>query len=461
LTASRRCAFAVVRRVFERGAYADRAFRVEADRLGLAGRDRAFAMRLAYGVVQRRATLDWVIEQIAGRATEQLDLPVLAALRLGVYQLVYMEGVADHAAVGESVELAKDPRRGGHRLVNAVLRRAAREARPLVAGLGDSTPAEAALRHSHPAWIAELWWEALGPDEARSLLARDNQPAESAARANHLRVTTAEVAGALEREGVRTEADPRLPEALVLLDPFDLHGSALFADGMVMPQSRASMMVARVLGPRAGERVLDLCAAPGAKATHAAALMGDEGQVVAVEADARRARGLAANCERLGASCVEVREGDAAEPRFGSGYDRVLADPPCSDLGTLQSRPDARWRKAPGQVSELAALQRRILDAAAGAVKPGGRLVYSTCTISPEENERQVERFLAEHAEFERFDLSGPYPDLAGDNGFLQTLPHRDGTDGFFVAALDRNGQAQDASGQDERRERREGREGR
>jgi 16S rRNA (cytosine967-C5)-methyltransferase len=200
------------------------------------------------------------------------------------------------------------------------------------------------------------------------------------------------------------------------------------------------MLVARAVDPRPGERVLDLCAAPGAKTTHLAALMNDEGEVVAVEADPRRADAIRANSARLRTPCVSVIVGDAAETSFGDGYDRVLVDPPCSDLGTLQSRPDARWRKTAAQVEELRILQRRVLEAGAGALRRGGRLVYSTCTIGAAENERQMQEFLGSHANFRVCDLSRWQPKLARASmpGFLQTLPHRDGTDGFFIAALER-----------------------
>jgi 16S rRNA (cytosine967-C5)-methyltransferase len=206
-----------------------------------------------------------------------------------------------------------------------------------------------------------------------------------------------------------------------------------------MPQSRASMLVARVLDPQPGERVLDLCAAPGAKTTHIAALMRNEGSVVAVEADTRRAEAARDNCERLGASVVEVVVGDAAEPAFGTGFDRVLVDPPCSDLGTLQSRPDVRWRKTAEQVDQLGAVQRRILDAGAAALRPGGKLVYSTCTVSRHENEVQMEEFLERHPNFRACDLSRRHPTLASaaTPAALQTLPHRDQTDGFFIAAFE------------------------
>ena len=424
-TPARRCAYAVTRRVFEGGAFTDHAFRAEAQRHELTPRDRSFAMRLSYGVVQRRRTLDHVLEQVSDRAIGNLDADVLAALRLGAYQLLYMDGVADHAAVTESVDLAKAAGSRGHGLVNAVLRRTAREGAAIVEGLGAVTAQDAALLHSHPDWIAELWWEQLGPDDARALMGADNEPAESTARVNTLRSDADEVVAELVREGVEAARDPDFAEAVVLAQPYYLHGSAQFTRAALMPQSRASMMVAHAVAPQAGERVLDLCAAPGAKTTHLAALMGNEGQVTAVELDPRRARDVARNAERLGAENVEVVVGDAAEPEFGTGYDRVLADPPCSDLGTLRSRPDARWRKTPAQVADLAALQRRILDAGVEALRPGGRLVYSTCTVSPQENEDQIAA-LVERS-------SGV---LTADRPVVQTLPHRDRTDGFFIATF-------------------------
>jgi 16S rRNA (cytosine967-C5)-methyltransferase len=424
-TPARTCAFRVLQRTFGEGAYADRAFRAEAERAGLDARDRAFAQRLAYGAIQNRRTLDYVIMALSARDVGSLDLPVLNALRLGIYQVALLDGVPDHAAVDQSVDLAKYHGDGGHRLVNAVMRRAAREAGDLIAQLTDNSPAEAAVRHSHPEWVVRMWWDALGAAETIALLERDNGPAENAVRANELLVTPEEVAVALADQGVESRVADDIPEGLVLDGQFDAHGSQLFKEGAIMPQSRASMLVARVLEPQPGDRVLDLCAAPGAKATHIAALLGNEGEVVAVEKHRGRAKSLGENCERLGATCVTVREEDAAE--VDGEFDRVLLDPPCSDLGTLQSRPDVRWKKDEEVVGRLSAEQARLLDGAAARVRPGGTLVYSTCTISPEENERQIERYLDRHQDF-RSDKQ------------TQLLPHRDGTDGFFIARLVRAG---------------------
>ena len=436
---ARRAAFSVLQRVFEDGAWADRALRGEAERLALDARDLALATQLAYGAVQRRATLDYVIEALSGRPLARLEPAVIAALRLGIFQLVYLDRVPDHAAVGESVELAKAESRGGSGLVNAVLRRAAREAEALVGALPDDTPEAAALRHSHPEWIARLWWEAFGGETARLLMAADNQPAENALRANTLRTSGAELAARLP---VASHPAPDLPEGLVLEEPYDAHGAPEWEAGLFMPQSRAAMTVARVLAPRPGERVLDLCASPGGKTTHLAALMEDRGEVVAVEHHRGRAAALERTARRMGATCVRVRTADAIEPQEPGIYDRVLVDPPCSDLGTLASRPDARWRKTADQPARLARTQDAILRAGAAALAPGGTLVYSTCTISPAENERLIDAFLADGQEFEADDLRREVPVWQHPSvpSYLQTLPHRDGTEGFFIARLRRRG---------------------
>jgi 16S rRNA (cytosine967-C5)-methyltransferase len=444
---ARACAYEVLRRVYEQGAYADQALQAETRELD--PRDRALAMRLAYGAVQRTATLDYVIERLAGRPPQRLDAPVLAALRLGLYELLYLRGAPDYAVVGDAVELAKTAGRAGHGLVNAVLRRAAREgAQALLGELSDATPEQAAIRHSHPQWIARLWWRTLGAEDARALMAADNEPGEVALRANMLRTDAATLARELP---VSTRFDLELPEALVLEEPYDIHGSSLWTEGAFVAQSRAAMLVARALVPEPGERVLDLCAAPGGKTTHLAALMQGEGEIVAVERNRRRAGTLARTAERLGARNVRVDIADAALARpEGPVFDRVLVDPPCSGLGVLQARPDLRWRATPEGIAEMAGLQSRILDAGAAALHPEGVLVYSTCTISPTENERLIAAFLDSHTDFSLEDLAAERPALAMSSlsepeisptaaRCLLTLPHRDRTAGFFIARLRRS----------------------
>jgi 16S rRNA (cytosine967-C5)-methyltransferase len=442
-TPARRCAYVVLRRTFEDGAYTDRALYAEAARLGLAGRDLRFATALAFGAVQRAATLDHVITKLAGRDAATLDAPVLAALRLGLHQLAFMDGVADHAAVGESVELAKEggANRGAAGLVNAVLRRGATEARPIVAGLGEETAAEAGVKYSYPEWLAAMWFAMLGPGEARALMRACNEPAESSLRVNTLVATVEEVREELDAAGVATSPVAEIPEALVLEAPFDVHGSEVWARGAVMPQSRAAMLPARLLDPQPGERVLDLCAAPGGKTSQLAALMGGRGTVVAVERNEARARELAATCERMHAGNVEVVVADAREPLTGDRFDRVLVDPPCSGLGTLRSRPDQRWRSSPERIAALTDEQAAIAGAGADALAPGGSLVYSTCTISAAEGQGVVDRTAGSRDDLWEDDLRAVHPlweNPVRDHLDLQLMPHRDGTDGFYIARLHR-----------------------
>ena len=375
-------------------------------------------MRLAYGTVQRKLTLDHFVEQLA-RPVGELDPPTLAALRLGLYQLVFLDGIAAHAAVGESVELAKGGRSGGHKLVNAVLRRAARGELPALPS--DETPAGAAVAHSYPQWLVELWWERFGPDETRALLRAGNESGELALRVNTLRSTPADVTRAFAELAPAVDAraaGDELPEGLLVEGAFDAHGHPLYSQGAYIAQSRAAMLVGRAVDPQPGERVLDLCAAPGGKTTHLAALMGDSGEIVAVERHAGRARALQRTCERMGAASVRVVQADAARFTRDEPFDRALVDPPCSGLGTLQGHPDLRWRMTPDAIERLARGQAAILDVARAAVRPGGRIVYATCTLSPAENEQLVAR-------------SG-LP--IGSERLV--LPHRDRTDGFYIARL-------------------------
>jgi 16S rRNA (cytosine967-C5)-methyltransferase len=402
---ARLAAFQVLRRVFEDDAYADRALRSAA--AGLDERDRALAQRLAFGAVQRVRTIDHAIATLGRRPVQKLDPPVRAALRLGAYQLGWIDGVPRYAAVNESVELVR--RAGLERAVpfaNAILRRLADGLRPLLAELRDDTPQAAALKHSYPDWIAELWWEELGPEGARACMAAQNEPPETVVR--------------LVRGEIDGRPDPEIPGAwhVERIDPGAL------AEGRIWPQSRGSILAGLAVASWPGERVLDLCAAPGGKATMLA------GEVVAVEANEARARELEETVRRLGATNVAVVHADGrALSSELTGFDRALVDAPCSGLGVLARRPDLRWRARP-----LPELQLELLRAAAERVRPGGVIVYSTCTIAAAESEAIVDASgLAVDAT-----LAEEWPRFRHPRRpeFLQTLPHVHGTAGFFVARL-------------------------
>jgi 16S rRNA (cytosine967-C5)-methyltransferase len=448
---ARSLAFATVRATFEDGAFTERTFRAEADRLGLSGRDRAQAQRLAYGAVQRRGTSDVAIERLAGRSTRLLDPPVLAALRLGLYELLFADATPDHAAVDQAVELVKGAG-AGHAagFANAILRRAGRERGELTAVLldDDSTPAAAAVADSAPQWLAEMWWEELGGDAARGLLAACNRPAEVAMRVNSLRVEGEEMLARLTEAGVEVHA-PEVEWPLAAAETIVIEGRtgeavpAAIATGELTPQSRGSAAVVEILDPQPGEQILDLCAGPGIKTGQISERTGDRATVISVELDPARAGEVAEQARRLGLHGVTVIEADAREAVVGEGFDRVLLDAPCSDLGTLASRPDARWRKSPKAIARLTEVQDELLRRAAAVLRPGGTLVYSTCTISRRENEERIAGLLdaakaGEVPPLRLDDLGAEAPALASTvtPRCLQLHPDRDRTTGFFIARL-------------------------
>jgi 16S rRNA (cytosine967-C5)-methyltransferase len=397
VSAARRAAYEVLLRVFEQDAYADRAFRTAAK--GLDERERAFAQRLAYGAVQRVRTLDHAIETLGKRPVRKLDPPVRAALRLGAYQLGYTE-TAPHAAANESVELVRRARlERAVPFTNAVMRRLAGGMRGLLDALPDGP-----LKESYPDWIYETWVRDLGEVDALALMRAQNEPLETVVR--------------LVRGDPPGEATD-IPGAYRV----DRVDEQAVADGRIWPQSRGSQLAGLVAAAQEGERVLDVCAAPGGKTT----MLG--GEVTAVEIDPGRARELRENVARLGAANVHVVEADAtALPPELTGYDRALVDAPCSGLGVLAQRPDLRWRARP-----LPELQLALLRSAAERVRPGGTIVYSVCTINVDENEAIVEA-----SGLSVVPLGETWPRFAHPKRpeFLLTLPYEHGTSGFFIALL-------------------------
>jgi 16S rRNA (cytosine967-C5)-methyltransferase len=369
----------------------------------------------------------------------------MAALRLGLFETFFTDDGADHATVDQAVSLTRaagaDHAAG---FVNAMLRRAIRERDRVQARLSDdSDPDAASFAHSIPGWLSSMWWEELGPDRARSVMAAANRPAERAFRVNPDRIPVADAIARLSGPDLELEAAagpwPTAPRELVIARGNLAAAEQAAGEGLVVMQSRGSAAVVEVLDPRPGERVLDLCAGPGIKTGQIASRVGRQGNMVAVEISADRADQVAAQVERLGFHHVLVAETDGRRGEILSTFDRALVDAPCSDLGALASRPDARWRKSPAVVERLLPLQEALLDRAAESIRPGGVLVYSTCTISRRENSAQVDA-LAGRSGLEVDDLGALSPGLAdpADARCLQLLPDRDRTTGFFIARLRR-----------------------
>lgn len=429
--ASRRVALDAMLRI-EDGAYAHILVPQLLRRRHLSPRDRGFVTDLVYGTVRLRRALDYLLEAVSSRPVEQLDPPVRAALRLGAYQLV--NGVPSHAAVGETVSVVPDRARG---FANGVLRGLSRSGPPWSWPEGNSVH-DIGVRTSHPDWIVQTLLDAYGLDDTIKTLKLDNEPPAVTLRPNCLRVASDALATELVAAGVEVRPGTLVPDALVVRHSGDLAALPAIREGRATPQDQTSQAIVAILDPQPGERVLDLAAAPGGKATAAAERMGGEGLIVAADLHPGRARTVQRAAERVGVDHVVqaiVADGQWPAVRAGS-FDRVLLDAPCSGLGVLRRRPDARWRLRSGDVHDLAELQRRLLAAAADAVKPGGVLVYAVCTITPEETVG-VDAWAVEHlSEFSADPPPGTPWRQAGRGALL--LPSDAQTDGMFVLVLRR-----------------------
>ncbi len=423
MSASREAALRALQVCHTQGGWADVALRRELAGAGLDSRDAALASRLVYGVEQNRLYLDHVLAPFCARGLGSLDSRTLDILRLGACQLLLLDRIPPMAAVNESVELAK--RRGGRTagFVNAVLRNLDRS-RDRLPPLPQDPLERLSVKYSHPLWLVKEFAFTLGAEELEELLRADNAPAPVTAQVNTRRTTAEELARRLAACGVWAEPHPWMDQCLVLEGIGDLEALPPFREGLFYIQDPAARQAVLAARPRPGERVLDLCAAPGGKTFAAALAMEDRGRVIGRDLYHRKVEALATSAARLGLTCVETAQADATEPLEGE-FDLVIADVPCSGLGVIRKKPDIRY-KDPAGFADLLPLQAAILRNAAGAVAPGGRLLYATCTLRREENQGQVERFLARRG---------------GDFALAEqeTLwPHRHGTDGFFYAVLER-----------------------
>lgn len=419
----------------KQGAWSDGYLKQAIGKAGLSGRDAGLCTRLAYGVLQNQMLLDWHLDRFSSVPTEKMEPSVRGALRLGLYQLLFLDRIPAHAAVSEAVAMAKaksrNPRAAG--LVNAVLRAVDRERKE-----GLKQPEELSVRYSHPEWIVKEFSYTLPAGEVEALLAADNAPVPTMAQVNTLKTSSADLAAELTAAGVAVTPHTWLDDCLELAETGSLEELPAFREGKFYIQDAAAKLAVLAAGLEPGMRVLDACAAPGGKSFASAIRMKCKGNILSCDIHPHKRGLIEAGAARLGLTNIKAAVMDAKtfEPSLEKAFDLVIADVPCSGLGIIRKKPDIRY-KAPEPLKELPKVQRAILDNVSQYVRPGGTLVYATCTLLRRENEDVVNGFLAENEMFTpgSFLLPGP---MGTVEGMITFWPHRHGTDGFFFAKLQR-----------------------
>jgi 16S rRNA (cytosine967-C5)-methyltransferase len=406
--------------------------------------DRAFLTELMYGVLRWRGKFDWVIGQFSKTPFEKIESEIVNILRIGLYQILFLTRTPVSAAVNESVELAKKSRgKGGGGFVNGVLRSVIRkkEEIPYPDEMQDSARTISVVQ-SHPLWLVQRWVEELGAEETKKVCEANQQHAPLVLRTNTLKTSRVELMKKMEASGLKPFATAYSEDGVIMRDPPAVSDLPFFREGLYVLQDEASQLVTTILDPRPGETILDACAAPGGKTTHIAQRMGNEGKIHALDLTVEKLKWIDEGCRRLGVTMVNTIRGNASRTfpvPEGTGFDRILADVPCSGFGTLRRNPDLKWRKGTEDILRLRDLQSSILNNLSGYLLPEGTLVYSTCTVFHEENENVVEEFISHHPEFRLDPIDKVLPErchLFVKGGYFRTFPRGDGMDGFFAARL-------------------------
>ncbi len=451
---ARQLAFSTLRVIYHKGAFADVALDRTLRAFTLSSVDRRLLTELVYGIVRRRRTLDALIDQLAKKKAHQQHPDIRVILHIGLYQLRYLDHIPDSAAVHSTVELVKQSKLGRLKgFVNSILRQYLRLSASgklnllgisTDQGIRDLSVTQIGIQHSYPDWIVQTWSEQIGLAETEALCAYLNQPPPLDLRVNPLRGSLDGLKKALHAAGYATEVLPFLPQVVRVTGATGpVRSLPGFDEGKWVVQDSSAQLVSHLLDPQAGETIIDACAAPGGKSTHIAELMQDEGIVWACDRYAARLRKVKANAKRLGLRAIRTHEADSRNiPDFYQQADRVLLDAPCSGLGTLNRHADARWRQTPERVAELVTLQQELLNEAANWVKVGGILVYATCSLHPNENEQQIQHFLAHHPTWQ---ISAPHAKspaarFTTSEGWVKVWPHRNQMDGFFMVRLQKEG---------------------
>jgi len=404
--------------------------------------DRGLLTFLVYGTLRMRGFLDFLIDSFYRGNPDTLQTGIRNILRVALYQIRFAEKIPAYAAVDDAVETAKQLFPGREKLVNAILRNALRGMAGVKIPSFDTEPARhISVAYSHPRWLVERWISSFGIQETLELCKADNEIPPITLRVNRFKATREDMLQRLARSGYDAKPTAYSPEGIILAKvPASLREMPEVTSGFLYVQDEASQLVSRLLAPHRGQRLLDLCAGTGGKTTHLAALMEDQGEIVAADNQPAKLRSLESTLERWGMASVKTAVVDAAaaaDMTMLGTFDRILVDVPCSGLGTLRRNPEIRWHLTEQKLREFPALQKRILANAAARVKRGGFVLYSTCSVMPEENDGVVEPFLETNSEFALFRQSTTVPaEVLDPKGFLRTFPHRHGTDGFFGALL-------------------------
>lgn len=442
----RETALKILYAIDKSGAYSNIALNKKLDNIKLSNLDKAFITELVYGTLKWKLSIDYIIEKFSSVRIKKLSPWILNILRLGVYQLIYMSKIPESAACNESVNLA---RRYGHsassRYVNAVLRNIARSKEQIeYPDKNKDFSFYLSIRYSHPEWMVKNWLNRFGECFTEELLKSNNETPPLSIRVNTLKTSREELQAQLEKEGIETQRAKYIENALIINNPSSITKMEAFSKGLFQVQDESSMMVAKILDPKPGQLVIDVCSAPGGKATHIAELMQNKGQVLARDVHEHKIGLIEEAALRLGIDIInaEVFDAQQEDARLMGKADGVLVDAPCTGLGIIRRKPDIKWTRTQKDLDEIVKLQEKILNISSRYVKPGGVLVYSTCTIEPKENEELVNNFLKDNRNFELEDISGVLPKgLEKDTekeGYIQLYPNVDDVDGFFISKLRR-----------------------
>lgn len=421
----------------------DKAFK----KYSVSRRDRAFVTEIVYGVIRNRGKLDWTLEQFSRVRVEKMDVKTRNILRLALYQVLFLRSVPAAVACNEAVELGKQAGHAGMAsFINGVMRSLLRGLDSLEVPDFQKDPVlHISIEHSHPEWLVTRWVKRFGAEQTLELCRANNQIPPTVLRANTLKCSRQELSGLLNDAGIVVEESKLVPEALRISNHGSIEDLPGFNDGCFQVQDEASIFVSHVLSPQPGDVIFDVCGAPGGKSTHMAMLMRNRGKIVTIDKSKEKLRLVKGACERLGVSIVETFHADATKLHEAVKFeaDKILVDAPCSGLGVLRRKPEIKWRRSLDDIYGLAQLQRAILHSVSKCLKPGGALVYSTCTIEPEETFDVIQNFLKTHKEYSCVDIE-ELPETArfllcerlGNGCVLYMYPHIHGTDGFFIAKL-------------------------